>query len=346
MNKKEKRLIKLQTAIGEKLLATKWQRMVDGDWEIAWDENFLNDMRAYYREVHQEYDPSELDPLEYAVGELNKDLKQCFADYNCYFTDDNFWECLTTKELNEFIKAGADVNAKGDNHDWTLLHFTAEETLGGGLMGKPVCHPNGWTPLHWTAEQACSAGIIGGLVCLGADINAKNDDSWTPLHVAVKRNRNIEVIKELVNAGADIHARDNDGWTPLHVAARECWNDSIISTIKELINAGADVNVKDDYGLTPLHVAARERWNDSIISIITELIKAGADVNAKDNDDWTPLHIAAAFDKSVEVIKELVKAGADIRAENNDRKMPYEKLRNNDALRDDEEAIALLTSSS
>lgn len=287
---KEKQLFKLQITVGEKNLATKWQRMVDGDWELCWiDDEFLSNMVDYYREEDPEYNPSDMCPVDYAESWHHKEnLGYGHETHHCFSYNSNFWEFLTTKELSEFIKEGADVNAKN----------------GGG-----------WTPLHWTAEQARGAGIIGGLVCLGADVNAKSDNSDTPLHVAIEHNKNIEVIKELINAGADVNAKDSDGNTPLHGAASR--NDNHV--IRELINARANVNAKNNLGWTPLHTAAsdRYRWDcvrlrDNTISTMRELIKAGADIHAKDGDGGrysrTPFDIAVLNNRSFEFFRALIKA--------------------------------------
>ncbi len=48
------------------------------------------------------------------------------------------------------------------------------------------------------------------LKSVGADINAKNNNSWTPLHSA-SYNGHLEVMKYLKSVGADIHAKNNNG---------------------------------------------------------------------------------------------------------------------------------------
>ncbi len=48
------------------------------------------------------------------------------------------------------------------------------------------------------------------LKSVGADINAKSNNSYTPLHSA-SQNGHLEVVKYLKSVGADIHAKNNNG---------------------------------------------------------------------------------------------------------------------------------------
>ena len=178
---------------------------------------------------------------------------------------EHFWEELTLKQLQKFISAGVDVNAKGK-----------------GKFGV------------------------------------------TPLHHATFHNGSIEVIKELINAGADVNAQDNYDKTPLHMAVEQ---NRSIEVIKELIKAGADVNAKNEDSETPLHMATEQNRS---IEVVKELIKAGADVNARVN-----ARMEFPF-------LNLSKAGADVNAEDEQGETPYDYLLENDALKDSEEAKALL----
>ena len=98
-----------------------------------------------------------------------------------------FWGALTLQQLQEFIAAGIDVNAKGEQ---------------------------GSTPLHHTALHSASIEVIRELIKAGSDVNAEDDGHSTPLHWAAMFADNVEIIKELINAGANIHAKDYLGETP------------------------------------------------------------------------------------------------------------------------------------
>ena len=68
--------------------------------------------------------------------------------------------------------------------------------------------------------------------CLGADINAKDNNGETPLHSAADAGH-ADIIRALVELGADINAQDEDGETPLH-RARENENSEAVQTLLEL----------------------------------------------------------------------------------------------------------------
>ncbi|MCL2009899.1 MAG: ankyrin repeat domain-containing protein [Synergistaceae bacterium] len=165
----------------------------------------------------------------------------------------------TVKEVEDAIKAGADVNAR---------------------------YSNGWTPLMSAARHNSNPEVITTLIKNRADVNAIGPDGWTPLMFVARENSNPEVISTLIKAGADVNAIGPDGWTPLMFAAMENSNPEVIST---LIKAGADVNARDSNGGTPLMFAAAYNSNPEVIST---LIKNGADVNARDSNGLTPLMLA------------------------------------------------------
>jgi ankyrin repeat protein len=53
---------------------------------------------------------------------------------------------------------------------------------------------------------------------VGADVNAKNNNSETSLIEAIYRGH-VQLVKELLEHGADIEAKGLFDWTPLHNAA-------------------------------------------------------------------------------------------------------------------------------
>ena len=95
---------------------------------------------------------------------------------------------------------------------------------------------------------------IGSLVrVMGADPNAKNEDSLTPLHVAVRRELPL-VVETLIRHGAKTDIKDPAGDTPLHRAVVY----SSPGVVWELLQKSADVHALDKDGLTPLELALRE----------------------------------------------------------------------------------------
>ena len=101
---------------------------------------------------------------------------------------------MTPRMIQDFIKLGADVNAK-DKGGMTALMVAA-------ALNNPE--------------------VILALVRAGADMNAKNRYGMTALMLAAVRvtafNGNPEVIHTLLKAGADIFAKDNNGQTVLDYA--------------------------------------------------------------------------------------------------------------------------------
>ncbi len=120
--------------------------------------------------------------------------------------------------IDEFIKAGADVNKLGT--DGTTPLFVA---------------------LYVKAPETVKALIKGG-----AEVNAKLiSNSKTPLIVASENGVN-EAKVELLQRGAELEARDNSMKTPLLAALQSSgFNRTISSTAEILIDAGADINAAD-----------------------------------------------------------------------------------------------------
>ena len=181
--------------------------------------------------------------------------------------------------------------------------------------------------------------------------NTWGDELW--------KNLTPQRLREFISAGVNVNDRDCEkrppksyNFTPLHCIAR--YNDDA-EVIKILIVEGALVNVTNWRGETPLHWAAGYNKNAQIVRGLID--EGGANVNARNNDCKTPLHFAASMSKNVEVIKEITSAyedtkehdigeKANVKAKDIEGNTPYDCLLENDALKNNEEAIALLTSSS
>lgn len=212
--------------------------------------------------------------------------------------------------LQELLKAGADVNARG----------------GGGVTAVMV------------AANAGNIETLRSLLKAGADIDATDDDGQTALLRVAKEvgspNRallsweDLSVMEELLRSGADPNIADHMGNTTLtHVM-----EGSAVRAADLLLTCGADPNVGRRDGRSPLMIAMRIpssgrlldtpghfgtvqkllQWNanpnavwengktplieaiqNGAGRIISALIDAKADPNAKDDTGWTVLMHAA-----------------------------------------------------
>ena len=263
-------------------------------------------------------------------------------------SDDDFIELCytgTAQQVEEAIKAGANVNAK-DKHGRTALMQAVINTKNPEVITELIKagadvnakSNTGVTALMRAAGSRPNPEVIAELIKAGANVNAKSENGWqggwTALMYAAWDHQNTEFITALIKAGADINAKDNSGRTALMLAA--CFNKNP-EVITALIKAGADVNAKAKNGRTAfdfalinsslrdtgilreLMITAESERFLQLCAIgsyqeVANAIKAGANVNAKDDSGWTALMIAAANNQNPEVITALLKAGANINA--------------------------------
>ena len=149
------------------------------------------------------------------------------------------------KRVREFVKKGADVNAKNEAID---------------LM----------TPLHYAAAGGY-VDIVRLLLENDADVNAITDILWTPLHYAAL-NGNIDLALLLIKNGATLNARDAELLTPLYYAV---FNNHHTLAV-HLINADAKVYGNNEngeysnvsakcYRMVAENYAKRQKCKDKII---------------------------------------------------------------------------------
>ncbi len=182
-------------------------------------------------------------------------------------------------KVNKIIKAGIDVNIKGQEGTIALIE----------------------------AAQFNNLDIVRLLIKQGVDVNAiDNIVGWTAL-MPTARNGHTDIINLLVKAGADINAIDKEGTTALVQAAIG----GHLDIIRVLIKAGADVNLRKNSADTALMGAARNNHTE----VINLLIESGADINVKSKDVGTAL-MNAAMSGRLEAVKTLLAAGSDINAVN------------------------------
>ena len=124
--------------------------------------------------------------------------------------------------LEEFLKAGVEVNARDKFSSSTPLHFAEQKEIAQILIAK------------------------------GADVNATNKAGITPLMCTMMGQGDCKEVAEILIAnGANINAKDSAGRTPLHIAILNGQPDMVML----LLAKGADVNVKMNDGKTPLDFA-------------------------------------------------------------------------------------------
>ena len=167
------------------------------------------------------------------------------------FDDNAFLELCKTgtlKEVEDAIKAGANVNAK--------TQF-------------------GVTALMLAAQNHRDHDVVATLINNGADINAGDQSGFAALGRAVVSN-NLKAITALIKAGVDVNARDKGGDTVLIDAA--VFNKP--EAADTLIKNRADINARDRNGKTALMIAAQYNINSNTITV---LIKNGANVELEDN---------------------------------------------------------------
>ena len=127
------------------------------------------------------------------------------------------------KDLDNFISAGADVNA---------------------IDGQGV------TPLMYAVRWG-QLGCIKALIREGADVNICNYIDYSTALTQVSYLGNMDCIEALVNTGADVNTVDVNGNSALIVAAGSgCSRRS--QSIRLLLQAGAHVNKRNKLGLNAL----------------------------------------------------------------------------------------------
>ena len=175
-----------------------------------------------------------------------------------------------TKNIQKFIKHGADINAIDSDGNTALM----------------------------AAAITNSVESIRLLISLGADVNAKGSDGDTALILAAAEN-STAAAKQLIKYGADINAQNIWGMTALMSASLR----NNIELVKLLIKRGADVNVQEKlFGDTALMEAARRGYQE--ITIL--LVEGGADIRIKNGFGQTAMKVAilASQPEVAELIKQ------------------------------------------
>ena len=247
----------------------------------------------------------------------------------------------------EFVKAGADVNARSTVNNWER-QVTAEPRA----IYRPA---GGLTPLLYAAREGC-VECARLLVDAGAEINLADPEKISPLLMAVM-NGQWDTAQYLIKKGANPNQWDFWGRAPLYAAVdlntiprggRPDWpsldETTPLQVVEMLLAAGANPNAQlklsppfrnigNDRGLdgmlttgaTPLLRAAKALDAPAIAALLAK----GADVSLANSRGITPIMAAAGLgsvdadtrgfylsddtqQRSIESLKLLIKAGGDI----------------------------------
>lgn len=183
------------------------------------------------------------------------------------------------EKIREFVKRGAEVNAKNQAIDlMTPLHYAA----GNGhieiakLLLENEADVNAitdilWTPLHYAALNG-STDLTSLLIKNDADLNARDAELLTPLYYAVF-NKHHTLARHLINAGAKVYENTENGEYS-HTTAK-CYK-----MIAEYYAAGKKDKDKiiENYELAAKHFdTASEQFMEQSYSALTkEVIVVGA----------------------------------------------------------------------
>jgi ankyrin repeat protein len=249
--------------------------------------------------------------------------------------------------LNEWIKNGADVNAKdSSNLSMLMLAVKQENTVCVKILLKNGAKVN-YKDFHgesalWKAVNKALLDITKLLIENGAPINeAYNIYKETVLIKAVRQG-NSDIVKYLLENNANIDFVDFYGKKAIHYNTHnnvdrrtkiiKLFNDAEllnnptkamlhafkteqevpIETLQKLIKAGAKLNAIDEDGNNVL-ILASAKGNARCVKFLTQdsLVK----LNEKNKDGDTALRVAANNGHQ-DIVERLIERGADIDATN------------------------------
>jgi len=186
----------------------------------------------------------------------------------CICTDPIKARDLTEAEIQEFVKHGADLDAKTEDKHLTACMFATQ----GGFIE--------------TAKA---------LIKSGAHVDARDKMGETVLMIAAD-DGNIEYIKTFVGLGADVNAKTVQGYTACMYAAREGYT----AAIQTLVLLGANLDAANKWGQTACMEAAYFGKTETVKT----LAELGADIYIKDHSGKTALDMI----KNEQIKNEIIEA--------------------------------------
>lgn len=189
-----------------------------------------------------------------------------------------YWACYSGDiyAVQRLVKAGADINAKGDDGNITAL---------------------------WGAATMGHVDIVRYLLEQNAGVDIQDDNYGTPLYVA-SENGCISVVRQLLEAGADVNLSGGLHRRPLNAAAYSGHTE----TVQLLLQQNVEVDPEEDYRYGSALGAASRKGH---VEIVRLLLKKGWNVSRKFKPYNTALDAAATYGH-VEVVQALLETNVDI----------------------------------
>ncbi len=215
-------------------------------------------------------------------------------------------------KMEQFLSAGADVNARDENNDTPLIVSArhGRSAIVDLLLSKKGLDPDATNHSRCTALIGASergySDIVKLLLKAGSKVNVKSADGFAPLALA-SREGHAETVKLLLDKGADIKARTDDGKTALSLASGR----GRLDVVKLLLENQADINAVDLDGGTALTEAARH-GHAEIVQLLLDK-KAGLSAKSAGFPDKQLLLATLKGDRNR--IRELMPLGASVNAQ-------------------------------
>jgi len=204
----------------------------------------------------------------------------------------------------DFLKKGADANARDDNGCTTIARAASGGYLStvrlllesGADVNTPCNHgPNALSLASGRGQEA----VVLLLIEKGADVNRRGQQGWYPISNAIEAGH-AGIVRALIDHGAEVNVTYSY-YSPLIHAAQKGQEE----IVKMLLDRGADVRAKDQNGMSALMQAIDKGYP----GIAKMLIERGSDVNIRASDGYRPLTLARSKHQEG-VVQALQAAGA------------------------------------
>lgn len=223
----------------------------------------------------------------------------------------------TTTQVVDWIKQGANINAKSE-HGESALRVAIEKDrfdivrllLDNGASVNVDNNINTAATLFWSAAMVGNRDIVKLLLAKGEDINVRTGGGLSAIELGIDSER-PDVIKLLMESGANPNAkRSYDGQTTLMHAMHPLSKSLRVnpSVVSALADYHADVNAIDRMGVSVLEYAVLAGDPD----VVRLLIERGASPNSSAH--YGPIILLAASIGSIDIVKYLLDKGADVNA--------------------------------